>query len=134
MVIFTKNFHSLTPTWDEINKNIEESKLSGRPFRCIGGCFTMTTDGHTIEPAKVVLNMLGLTVAHVYVSTAKGNHGFGKHSDAEDVYFWQCKGSTKWITDFGEYVLEHGDLIYVPAGVSHEVISLGPRAGLSMSK
>jgi mannose-6-phosphate isomerase-like protein (cupin superfamily) len=134
MVILTKNFYNPTPTWDEINKNIEESKSSGGSFRRIGGCFTTTVDGHTMKSAEAVLGILGLTVAHIYVSTAKGNHGFGKHNDTEDVYFWQCQGSTKWITDLGEYTLEPGDVIYVPAGVNHEVISLTPRAGISMSK
>lgn len=134
MVVFTEKFYLPTPTWEEINENIEESKSSGGAFRSIGGCFTTTVDGHTLKSAKAVLDMLGLTVAHIYVSTAKGNHGFGKHSDTEDVYFWQCQGSTKWITDHGEHILEPGDMIYIQASVNHEVISLTPRAGLSMSR
>ena len=133
-MIFTKGFYLPTPTWAEINENIEATTSSGKWFLKIGGCFTTTIDGHTIGSAKVVLETLGLTVAHVYVSTEKGNHGFGKHNDPDDVYFWQCQGSTKWVTDYGDYTLEPGDLIYVPATVNHEVISLTPRAGLSMSK
>lgn len=134
MVTFTEKFYLPTPTWGEINENIEASKESGGSFRRIGGCFTTTVDGHTLQSAKPVLDILGLTIAHIYVSTQKGNHGFGKHNDTDDVYFWQCQGSTKWITDYGDYVLESGDMLYVPAGVNHEVISLTPRAGLSMSK
>jgi ribosomal protein L16 Arg81 hydroxylase len=134
MVTFTEKFYLPTPTWDEINESIEATTSSEKWFLKIGSCFTVTVDGHTIGSARVVLETLGLTVAHVYVSTEKGNHGFGKHNDPDDVYFWQCQGSTKWVTDYGDYTLEPGDLIYVPATVNHEVISLTPRAGLSMSK
>jgi len=65
--------------------------------------------------------------------TAHGGSN-GNHFDQDDVYFWQAQGRTRWQFDSGyEYLLEPGDLIFVPAGVYHNVIPLGPRIGISMS-
>ena len=48
-----------------------------------------------------------------------------------DVYFWQIQGSTKWEFDSLSYILNPGDLIYVPRGVYHSVFPLTPRVGIS---
>jgi ribosomal protein L16 Arg81 hydroxylase len=58
---------------------------------------------------------------------------FGRHKDSMDVYFWQIQGSTRWEFDNINYVLAPGDLIYVPKETYHNVVPLGPRAGISMS-
>ena len=36
--------------------------------------------------------------------------------------------------DKEEYILNVGDLIYIPTGFHHEVVPLSPRLGISMSK
>jgi len=58
----------------------------------------------------------------------------GKHNDPVDVFYLQCIGNVKWNIykdSVEEYILEPGDVIYVPAGVMHEVFSLSPRASIS---
>lgn len=58
----------------------------------------------------------------------------GKHNDPVDVFYLQCIGSVVWkiFSDSEcEYVLNPGDVIYVPSGVDHEVRSLTPRASIS---
>ena len=59
----------------------------------------------------------------------------GKHSDPIDVIYCQFIGSVTW-TIFDEdksesFVLNPGDIIYVPKSVMHEVTSLTPRAAIS---
>lgn len=59
----------------------------------------------------------------------------GKHSDPIDVIYCQFIGSVTWtIFDedkFESFVLNPGDIIYVPKSVMHEVTSLTPRAAIS---
>jgi ribosomal protein L16 Arg81 hydroxylase len=72
------------------------------------------------------------TSAHLYISLTTSALGSGKHIDKAEVFYWQMIGKTKWIVDNGEYILNPGDVIYIPIGNYHKVISLTPRAGLSL--
>lgn len=59
----------------------------------------------------------------------------GKHSDPIDVIYCQFVGSVTW-TVFDEnksnvFILNPGDIIYVPRSVVHEVKSSNPRAAIS---
>lgn len=59
----------------------------------------------------------------------------GKHSDPIDVIYCQFVGSVEW-TVFDEeksenFILNPGDIIYVPKSIIHEVTSLTPRAAIS---
>ena len=73
--------------------------------------------------------------AHAYISLSKESKTFGKHKDESDVWYWQCIGSTQWkIFESNEtisYILEPGDIIYVPRGIFHDIIPLSPRVGIS---
>ena len=59
------------------------------------------------------------------------------HEDLVDGFFIQCEGETLWkiyknnIID--EYILKAGDLIFIPKGITHSVLSLCPRAAISVS-
>lgn len=59
----------------------------------------------------------------------------GKHSDPVTVMYWNCIGSVQWnvYPESGEqiFVLNPGDVILVPSDITHEVISLEPRAAIS---
>jgi hypothetical protein len=59
----------------------------------------------------------------------------GKHSDPIDVIYCQFVGLVTWtISDEDKsesFVLNPGDIIYVPKSVMHEVTSLTPRAAIS---
>lgn len=53
------------------------------------------------------------------------------HHDPHDIFYWQIVGTSFWKIDGGiTYVLEPGDLLYLPLENSHEVWCDGPRAGL----
>ena len=131
----TKGFCMDVPTWDELEANVEGSMQSGARFAKIPNLWTFTCDGQHIESVQRVLTLLDLKVAHVYLCDKSGNHGHGWHNDETDVWFWQCHGSTRWnFENNRHYILEPGDLLYIPRLAYHEVISLSKRAGLSMSK
>lgn len=57
----------------------------------------------------------------------------GYHFDPCDVFYWQCIGEVDWY--FRELDLtirlRPSDILFVPAGVKHEVFSKTPRAAIS---
>jgi mannose-6-phosphate isomerase-like protein (cupin superfamily) len=53
------------------------------------------------------------------------------HHDPHDIFYWQIVGTSFWKIDNDiTYVLEPGDMLYLPLENSHEVWCDGPRAGL----
>lgn len=61
----------------------------------------------------------------------------GRHYDPKDVFYFQCIGSVIWKIETAyevrEYLLEPGDVLFVPANLHHEVFSLEPRAAISFT-
>ncbi len=59
------------------------------------------------------------------------------HKDEVDGFFIQCEGKTKWNIYYADnpetYILNEGDLLYIPSGITHSVFSLSPRAAISIS-
>lgn len=59
------------------------------------------------------------------------------HKDEVDGFFIQCEGRTKWNIYYEAdpivYTLNKGDLIFIPNGISHSVLSMSPRAAISIS-
>lgn len=63
-----------------------------------------------------------------------------RHNDITHNMYVQCIGSVTWkiydsisSTNYIEYQLKPGDAIWVPAGVSHEVVALEPRAAITIT-
>lgn len=58
-----------------------------------------------------------------------------KHSDPVDVFYLQGIGSVVWNIYSNDVIEEHtlspGDVIFVPSGIDHEILSLSPRAAIS---
>lgn len=59
----------------------------------------------------------------------------GRHFDPCDVFYWQCIGEADWFFPELDMTirLNPGDLIFVPAGVLHEVYSKTPRTAISIT-
>ncbi len=89
----------------------------------------------------------------VMVSYASDAGGVGPHVDQYDVFLLQAQGRRRWriATEFdprlvagmplqllanfrhqSEWVLEPGDLLYLPAGIAHEGVALGPSITISI--
>lgn len=61
-----------------------------------------------------------------------------KHSDSCDQMHTACIGESRWILTLPDsteviYILEPGDLIFIPTGIEHVVTSVTPRAGITFS-
>lgn len=87
-----------------------------------------------IPELQKMLDKLKIKEAHVYFSLVTGTIGYGKHHDITDVWFWQCQGTSKWVVDGFTYMMNPGDLLFIPSGLDHCVESITPRAGVSMSQ
>ena len=56
--------------------------------------------------------------------------------DTTDVFYVEAQGKTRWIVYENnisyEYILEPGDMIFVPASIYHEIKPITPRVGISI--
>jgi hypothetical protein len=77
------------------------------------------------------------TSAHVFLSMSKDSAGYGRHKDDNDLWFWQCYGTTSWRVEHaqGDYVgtLKPGSWIYVHRELYHTVRPMGARACISFA-
>jgi len=80
---------------------------------------------------------------NVYASHAKDSQSFPAHGDATENFLFHTEGKTKWTiykefipnkpeTIIDEFILEPGDLLYIPAYQYHKVDTIGPRILLSI--
>jgi uncharacterized RmlC-like cupin family protein len=60
-----------------------------------------------------------------------------RHSDQCSIMYIQTVNSVKWVVVCDgvemEYILEPGDVLFIPQGLSHEIFPFMPRAGLSFA-
>jgi len=133
-VTVRRGYNHNTISWDEAFKNLNDSIDRKIMIKHIDGFFV----AHRAEKISVVqdvLNDLECKIAHLYIGIVAENPGFGNHRDDVDVWFWQNKGVTRWNVNNGDnYILNEGDLIYIPKGVDHNVSSIVARFGISMSR
>tara|TARA_R110002020_G_scaffold132423_2_gene295730 strand:+ start:135 stop:536 length:402 start_codon:yes stop_codon:yes gene_type:complete len=128
-----KQFNLNTPSWEELLSNLNFSFIHDEFFEHSSTGFFLTLSAFKIETVQKTLKKLGLQHAHLYINIVN-SETFGPHKDECDVWFWQVKGQTIWEVENEQFNLEEGDLIFVPKGIIHNIIPLGPRAGISMSK
>jgi len=72
---------------------------------------------------------------HIYSNMSAHQFTVGRHSDVDDVYIWQVKGTTKWEVEgyFTDCQLTVNQMIYIPAGVNHRPTVSSPRISVSFS-
>ena len=130
-----KNYNKNIITWEELLMNFSNCVVNNKLIKVRNPGFFISHNADEIEKIKPIMKKLKVNTAHLYMNIAISIQGLGKHKDSMDVYFLQCQGKTKWIIEEKNvYILEPGDLLFVPKNVWHEVIPLTPRAGISMSK
>lgn len=134
-IIFKKNYNNNIITWEELLINFSNSVVNNKLVIVRNPGFFISHNAEEIEKIKPIMKDLKVNTAHLYINIATSIKGLGKHKDNVDVYFLQCQGTTKWVIEEKEiYILNMGDLLFIPKNVYHEVIPLTPRAGISMSK
>ena len=133
-VTVRRGYNNNTVSWDEAFYNLNDSICKHELIKQSRGFF-VSHNAERISLVQDVLNDLKCQVAHLYIGIDITNPGFGNHNDDVDVWFWQNKGVTRWDFNNGDnYILNEGDLLYIPKGVHHNVSSKVARFGISMSR
>jgi len=134
---------------------VEHGPLAEERFTSLGSSpwtlLVQAVDHHVPEVAALLASFRFIPnwrVDDVMVSFASDGGGVGPHFDQYDVFLIQGQGRRRWqigatcdenspllphgdlrlVRDFAateEFVLEPGDMLYVPPGVSHNGIALG---------
>jgi len=115
---------------DDTNKNFFSHDGSHPPT------FLMIEDyypGNFEQVFNFVSEDCGVKVLHTYASFGENSMTFKNHFDDVDVLLVQARGSTKYRCDEQFYTLNPGDSLFLPKGVYHEPIVIGPRITLSFS-
>tara|TARA_R110000803_G_scaffold192786_1_gene255673 strand:- start:224 stop:640 length:417 start_codon:yes stop_codon:yes gene_type:complete len=129
-----KEYNLNTPTWEEAIANVNLSIQNKEEIKIKNPGFYVVHGAQRIPSVQKVLDDLKLTFAHLYMNVITSTGTFGNHKDTMNVWYWQCRGTTKWIiNEKDEYIMEAGDLLHIPKGNYHNIIPLTPRVGVSMS-
>jgi hypothetical protein len=117
----------------------------------IWGYFTMFAENPSDRPDIMVnIDRLSDRVESEYgqkkissfaiVNFSNAENVTNRHNDLTHNFYVQCIGSVVWkiyesigSLEHKEYTLNPGDAIFVPAGISHQVTALEPRAAITMA-
>jgi ribosomal protein L16 Arg81 hydroxylase len=151
-VVLFKNAFPIVPTWEEFDFQRKNNK---RPVRWDNPDLTVSfeTLGSPImsefESFKTFRDILAEIwgwqlwdePALIMATNLEAVSGLGAHFDPCEQIHWNCIGSTLWkiyeddyqtVTE--EFILEPGDVIFLPTGRIHGVSSITtPRAGIAFS-
>jgi mannose-6-phosphate isomerase-like protein (cupin superfamily) len=84
----------------------------------------------SIEAARNKMHIYETTI--FFSDSLDSNKGFTRHYDQHDIYHWNCIGKAHWTvwdkkndnkTSF-EFILNEGDVVYIPSRFHHQVQSL----------
>jgi mannose-6-phosphate isomerase-like protein (cupin superfamily) len=160
-LVVLKDFCKDVPSWQEIidyidkSSNVTDSRMPAEPNeydKALGGVyvgnvlikqnfyFYLAMHGHvsnaTEEIEKAFQDIYpdkegGLSSMYVNFSSNLSN--IPQHFDAHDNFHWQCIGSTTWHCEDKTYVVNPGDMVYIPSKSYHGVDFSMPRAAIGFS-
>lgn len=96
------------------------SNVESYPFFCDFFKFFNENNNENKKRSNIVL----------FFSFTAGGKGLA-HKDEEDVTILGLYGKTLYIVEDNHYIVEKGDVIYIPSGVVHRAIGLSPRIVMS---
>jgi mannose-6-phosphate isomerase-like protein (cupin superfamily) len=153
-----KGFHNNVLTWDEFanivyseSKEEPQIKELGDYDKSLGGKIhgnmivkqdlylyvlpTIVPDkcAEVIDKFKSYGMVLGLS--NYYINLSNNINNIPSHNDPLDNFYWQCQGSVEWVANGGQtYMVEPGDLVYIPAKTNHGVNFLNnPRGAVGFA-
>lgn len=153
-----KGFHNNVLTWDEFaniiyseSKEEPQVKELGDYDKSLGGKIhgnmivkqdlylyvlpTMVPDkcAEVIDEFRSYGIALGLS--NYYINLSNNINNIPSHNDPLDNFYWQCQGSVEWVANGNQtYLVEPGDLVYIPAKTNHGVNFLsGPRGAVGFA-
>lgn len=76
-----------------------------------------------------------LGISNYYINLSNNINNIPSHNDPLDNFYWQCQGSVEWVANGGQtYMVEPGDLVYIPAKTNHGVNFLdNPRGSVGFA-
>lgn len=92
-----------------------------------------------LEEMKEYLKSLSLDpfVAMSFISLSDSQATTSRHHDECSILYVQAVNSVKWVVVCDgveiEYMLDPGDVLFIPQGLSHEIFPIMPRAGISFA-
>ena len=92
-----------------------------------------------LEEMKEYIRSLGLDpfVTMSFMGLSDSQSTTGRHCDQCSIMYIQAVNSVKWVVVCDgvemEYILDPGDVLFIPEGLFHEIFSFMPRAGLSFA-
>ena len=134
---------------------VEHGPFAAERFANLGDCdWTLLVQAvdHAVPAVAALLNAFAFIpnwrVDDVMVSYAADGGGVGPHFDAYDVFLVQGLGQRRWrvggpcdaatplrphddlrlladFTPLAEYVLDPGDILYLPPGIAHDGVAVG---------
>jgi mannose-6-phosphate isomerase-like protein (cupin superfamily) len=135
---------------EERRRFIESGRLR-QGYLQIWGYFTMFAENPNTNPEIMInIDKVWNKIEKEYGEAPRSSFAILNFSNAENVtnrhndltnnFYVQCIGSVTWkiynsisSQEYTEYTLGPGDAIFVPEGVSHEVIALEPRAAVTIA-
>ena len=125
------------PSWAAVIANLDMC-IQTKQYRDLGrgGYVALDVLHGSYTQANTLTQELGSKVTlHTYISLSVSSKTSGKHKDIEDVHCLQGLGQTQFKVWESEqeftYVLNPGDMLYIPSGLTHEAVPLTPRVLLS---
>ncbi len=153
-----KNFNKNVPSWNDFIEYIQESSFESSSYSDplpdydlnlggkVVGNILIKQDlylymsahrhiGNSIEIEQEFKSLLNykFQLANIYVNLSSKINNIPLHSDPLDNFYWQCQGSVEWTANDKTYLVEPGDLVYIPAKTSHGVNFSMPRAAMGFS-
>ena len=137
-----KNFWLDLPDFITVLSDLELDIDTPNSFQHIGRWGFVTWHGERMAKVKFILDGIHTLrpkdrcTAHIYLSIFSNSKTFGRHKDVSDVFYIQGVGKTSWLVEDNDvaynYVLEEGDMLYIPKQMFHTPLPLTPRYGISI--
>ena len=140
---FVKNYWAFLPSWLAVLEDLQKNKIDGSHVIEMENESYVTHRGDRIFEVKCLMDYIKKSNpnidsmdAHIYINLSTLSKTFGNHIDPVDVCYIQAQGQTEWIVTENrekyKYILNPGDLLYIPQGIYHNPKPLTPRVGLSI--
>lgn len=137
-----KNYTVALPSWQNILEDLDLNIKDGLFVKQLENLGFVTYRGERIPSVDMLRQAIhamhpehSICTAHIYISLLSFSNTLGRHKDDTDVFFIQALGQTKWIIEeekLHEYILNPGDMIFIPKEHWHTPIPLSPRVGISI--
>lgn len=155
-----KDFCTDTPSWQEFIDYIDKSSKVKEPMlpdgpneydKALGAVaignvlikesfyFYIGEDGHINKASEQIDQSFSDTfkapggISSIYINLSSNIKNIPQHFDAHDNFYWQCIGSTTWHCQDQTYVVNPGDMVYIPSKTYHGVDFSMPRAAIGFS-